>query len=139
MIQVTFTTQRNKTIDNPNDIEPTVYKYADSRCPRGSNEYKILDAIIIEHYATHTLDELVKLTGVYKWRVVYRINFLRLHGYIKSKLQLHLTNEAQIELAESIKRNQTIIKNATKAITSASSKLSRCSGKTKPTKLNLAA
>ena len=134
MIQVTFTSRRAKTIDNPNDIEPTVYKYKNSRCPRGSNEYKILDAILIEHYATHTLDELVKLTGVYKWRVVYRINFLRRNGYIKSKLQLHLTNEAKVDLTKSIRHNKNIIKNATKAINSASNKLSRCSSKTKTIK-----
>ena len=134
MIQVTFTSRRAKTIDNPNDIEPTVYKYKNSKCPRGSNEYKILDAILIEHYATHTLDELVKLTGVYKWRVVYRINFLRRNGYIKSKLQLHLTNEAKVDLTKSIRHNKNIIKNATKAINSASNKLSRCSNKTKTIK-----
>ena len=134
MIQVTFTSRRAKTIDNPNDIEPTVYKYKNSKCPRGSNEYMILDAILIEHYATHTLDELVKLTGVYKWRVVYRINFLRRNGYIKSKLQLHLTNEAKVDLTKSIRHNKNIIKNATKAINSASNKLSRCSNKTKTIK-----
>jgi len=111
-----------------------VYKYKNSKCPRGSNEYKILDAILIEHYATHTLDELVKLTGVYKWRVVYRINFLRRNGYIQSKLQLHLTNEAKVDLTKSIRHNKNIIKNATKAINSASNKLSRCSSKTKTIK-----
>ena len=134
MIQVTFTSRRAKTIDSPNDIVPTVYQYANSKCPRGSNEYKILDAIIIEHYATHTLDELVKITGVYKWRVVYRIQFLMQNGYIQSKLQLHLTNEAKVDLTKSIRHNKNIIKNATKAINSASNKLSRCSSKTKTIK-----
>ena len=134
MIQVTFTSRRNKTIDSPNDIVPTVYQYANSKCPRGSNEYKILDAIIIEHYATHTLDELVKITDVYKWRVVYRIQFLMRNGYIQSKLQLHLTNEAKVDLTKSIRHNKNIIKNATKAINSASNKLSRCSNKTKTIK-----
>ena len=134
MIQVTFTSRRAKTIDSPNDIVPTVYQYANSKCPRGSNEYKILDAIIIEHYATHTLDELVKITDVYKWRVVYRIQFLMRNGYIQSKLQLHLTNEAKVDLTKSIRHNKNIIKNATKAITSASNKLSRCSNKTKTIK-----
>tara|TARA_R110002073_G_scaffold3362_1_gene22677 strand:+ start:2819 stop:3232 length:414 start_codon:yes stop_codon:yes gene_type:complete len=134
MIQVTFTSRRAKTIDSPNDIVPTVYQYANSKCPRGSNEYKILDAIIIEHYATHTLDELVKITGVYKWRVVYRIQFLMQNGYIQSKLQLHLTNEAKVDLTKSIRHNKNIIKNATKAINSASNKLSRCSNKTKTIK-----
>ena len=134
MIQVTFTSRRAKTIDSPNDIVPTVYQYANSKCPRGSNEYKILDAIIIEHYATHTLDELVKITGVYKWRVVYRIQFLMRNGYIQSKLQLHLTNEAKVDLTKSIRHNKNIIKNATKAINSASNKLSRCSSKTKTIK-----
>ena len=118
MIQVTFTSRRAKTIDNPNDIEPTVYKYKNSRCPRGSNEYKILDAILIEHYATHTLDELVKLTGVYKWRVVYRINFLRRNGYIQSKLKLHLTKSQKYALRRQITASK-------KAIESAIAKLNR--------------
>jgi len=118
MIKVTFTTQRNKTIDNPNDIEPTVYKYADSRCPIGSNEYKILDAAIIELHSTHTIDEIVEVTGVYKWRVQWRIRFLLRHGYIQPKIKLHLTKGQKQALRKQITANK-------KAIQAASAKLNR--------------
>jgi len=112
MIKVTFTTQRNKTIDNPNDIEPTVYKYADSRCPIGSNEYKLLDAIIIEHYATHTVNELVELTGVYKARVLWRIKFLMENGYIVPKSRFYLTKEQKRDLKKQITISKKAIKRA---------------------------
>ena len=118
MIQVTFTSRRAKTIDNPNDIEPTVYKYADSRCPRGSNEYKILDAAIIELHPTHTIEEIMKATDVYKWRVQYRIRFLLRHGYIQSKIKLHLTKGQKNALKKQITANK-------KAIEAASAKLNR--------------
>ena len=98
--QLMFTNQNTKTIDNPNDIVPTVYKYANSRCPVGSNEYKILDTIIIEHYATHTVNELVEITGVYKARVLWRIKFLMENGYIKPKSRVYLTKEQIKDLLE---------------------------------------
>ena len=112
MIKVTFTTQRNKTIDNPNDIEPTVYNHQDSRCPIGSNEYKLLDTIIIEHYATHTVNELVEITGVYKARVLWRIKFLMENGYIQPKSRIHLTKEQKQALRKQISANKKAIKSA---------------------------
>ena len=118
MIQVTFTSRRAKTIDSPNDIVPTVYQYANSKCPRGSNEYKILDTIIIDQHATHTVDELVDVTGVYKARVLWRIKFLMRHGYIQSKIKLHLTKSQKYALRKQITANK-------KAIESASAKLNR--------------
>ena len=118
MIQVTFTSRRNKTINSPNDIVPTVYQYKNSKCPRGSNEYKILDAILIEHYATHTVNELVELSGVYKLRILWRVKFLMRHGYIQSKLKLHLTKSQKYALRRQITASK-------KAIESASAKLNR--------------
>ena len=110
--QLIFTTQRNKTIDNPNDIEPTVYNHQDSRCPIGSNEYKLLDTIIIEHYATHTVNELVSLTGIYKARVLWRVKFLMEHGYIQPKSRVYLTKEQRRDLRKQITANEKAIKRA---------------------------
>jgi len=112
MIQVTFTSRRNKTIDSPNDIEPTVYNHQDSRCPIGSNEYKLLDTIIIEHYATHTVNELVSLTGIYKARVLWRVKFLMEHGYIQPKSRVYLTKEQRRDLRKQITANEKAIKRA---------------------------
>ena len=118
MIQVTFTSRRNKTIDSPNDIVPTVYQYKNSKCPRGSNEYMILDTAIIELHPTHTIEEIMKVTDVYKWRVQYRIRFLLRHGYIQSKIKLHLTKSQKHALRKQITASK-------KAIESASAKLNR--------------
>ena len=45
-------------------------------------EYRVLDNIIVHYWNKLTIDELVKLTHVYKPRVLWRIKVLADRGYI---------------------------------------------------------
>ena len=45
-------------------------------------EYRVLDNIIVHYWNKLTIDELVKLTDVYKPRLLWRIKVLADRGYI---------------------------------------------------------
>ena len=119
MIQVTFTTRRNKVTNNPRDIEPKVCKWRGKRPPAGTLDYSQLDFIITTKYKTHTAKEIFEISGERFFpRVLYRILWLRKNGYIESKITLHLTKEQKYALRRQITASK-------KAIESASAKLNR--------------
>jgi|21_taG_2_1085346.scaffolds.fasta_scaffold19716_4 hypothetical protein len=94
MIQVTFTTRRNKVANNPRDIQPKVCKWRGKRPPAGTLDYSQLDFIIKTKYKTHTAKEIFEISGEEFFpRVLYRILWLRKNGYIESKIKVHITRE----------------------------------------------
>ena len=60
----------------------TPYVGTNWRSKMSDFEYRALDSMIIHYWNKLTIDELVKLTHVYKPRVLWRIKVLADCGYI---------------------------------------------------------